>query len=203
MKRLLSLLIAVGFAVGFISSIQASQIISSADPSLVGGTVIDFESQAAGSYTTLAIGDVTFSTGEALYISNAYSGNYNTTGQSLQNPYGTNSFGTLNINFASSVNAFGFNWGASDTQWTLFAYDSSNTLLESFALPITYGSNAGEFYGLAVTGIASATLIGASGDYIFVDNFTYSQVPEPSTLLLLGSGLIGLGYFGRKRMKRK
>lgn len=29
-----------------------------------------------------------------------------------------------------------------------------------------------------------------------------SQVPEPSTLLLLGSGLAGLGLWGRKRMRR-
>lgn len=28
-----------------------------------------------------------------------------------------------------------------------------------------------------------------------------APVPEPSTLMLLGSGLLGLGYFGRKRIK--
>lgn len=27
------------------------------------------------------------------------------------------------------------------------------------------------------------------------------QVPKPSTMLLLGGGLLGLGYFGRMRMK--
>ncbi|MBM4351752.1 MAG: PEP-CTERM sorting domain-containing protein [Deltaproteobacteria bacterium] len=36
-----------------------------------------------------------------------------------------------------------------------------------------------------------------------IGNWVRGQVvPEPSTLLLLGSGLIGLGYFVRKRMKR-
>jgi len=29
------------------------------------------------------------------------------------------------------------------------------------------------------------------------------QVPEPSTLLLMGAGLIGIGVFGRKRFRRK
>jgi hypothetical protein len=29
-----------------------------------------------------------------------------------------------------------------------------------------------------------------------------SAVPEPATLLLIGSGLLGLGVFGRKRFKK-
>ena len=45
---------------------------------------------------------------------------------------------------------------------------------------------------------------GGIGDYNdFVVKITPTPVPEPATLLLLGSGLAGAGIFGRKRLARK
>jgi len=40
-------------------------------------------------------------------------------------------------------------------------------------------------------------------DVVFRDNAAASEVPEPTTMLLLGSGLIGLAGYGRKKFFKK
>lgn len=205
MRKLSKLL--TGLLIVLLSCIPAyaSFITSAGDPALSGSALIDFEAQVSGSFTSLTIGNVTFSTsgGQVGYISSDYSGQYNNSGKSLQNTYSSDAFSSLRISFASAVSAFGFNWGASDQPWQLRAYDSGNNLLEGWTMPTTSSSNAGEFYGISYAGITYAILDTTSvGDYIFVDNFRYAPasvgVPEPTTMLLLGLGLIGLAAF-RKR----
>jgi hypothetical protein len=41
-----------------------------------------------------------------------------------------------------------------------------------------------------------------STSFNFSNGTTASPVPEPATLVLLGSGLIGLAGFGRKKLKK-
>ena len=77
----------------------------------------------------------------------------------------------------------------------IWLYGTSGLLLENFWTPDTGGDN---MWGQVYFNVASVTKVeihmGGSGA---IDNINFA-VPEPSTLFLLGSGLIGLGLVRRR-----
>jgi hypothetical protein len=117
--------------------------------------------------------------------------------------YGTTD--TMTFTFANPVNAVGgfLNYVPfSSTPTTIAVWDSNGNLIESYGLTfVTNGGNdEGAFFGFLESGpiISAFTL---TDNYIGIVDLT-TATPEPSSLLLLGSGLLGVIGYGRRRMSR-
>jgi hypothetical protein len=122
----------------------------------------------------------------------------------------------ITLEFESSVSAVGMNFIANDNDITLSVYNSLNVLLDSYTidwttLPISTQGMTGFPYGFIGLDVGGSNISSAQidtpleGVELYIDNIIYqaaAPVPEPATMLLLGSGLIGIAGFRRKIKSR-
>lgn len=125
------------------------------------------------------------------------------------------------IEFTDPVAAFGFygvDVGDIGAQLTLTLLNGSPVVINIPHTVEAGGPNSGQngsviYFGYIDTDhpwtqAQFANVGGGGGDDFGFDNMTIgttrqvAPVPEPSTMLLLGSGLLGLAGYGRKRMKK-
>jgi len=99
-------------------------------------------------------------------------------------------------NFAFGINCPSCGGGASDQFNTNIVFHVANATIAD----LTAANNLGNIF---VADIISATSGGGTGNTGPVDVTGAAPIPEPSTLLLLGSGLAGVGLWGRKRFMGK
>jgi hypothetical protein len=88
----------------------------------------------------------------------------------------------------------------------LWADSNQTTLLDSIEIPHSHDDIPGSVFYFGV--IADSPFLSVSlrndsvadpGDRIGFDGLTVAVVPEPSTALMLGAGLLGIALSGRRR----
>lgn len=170
------------------ASVMAASIVGTGqpvnEPALTGGNVITFDTPGAFTGNSLTIDDVTItSDGPDFDVTTTWSGQFNTTGLYLET---TGAVATFTFSFAQPVNAFAFNFGASDVVWNITAYDGSQ-VVDTYPIQMVGASNNQEYFGLSSPRITKVELTNQeipNQDYVLLDNFTYAFAPVPNVSLV-------------------
>ena len=162
-----------------------------------GSKTHNFDSLAHGTSVTNQFSGVAFSNAE-IYdeVSNPSGGATHTPPNVLLNSV---TFSPISFVFDVPVDGVGFyNTSLQDTEQVTF-FDGGANILFQGVLP----QSPVNFLGfVSDTPIASGEVVGIAPQTqgtIFIDTFSFGTIPEPSTALLLASGLVALAA-GRRRM---
>lgn len=163
---------------------------------------------------TLGIMTLTSESGDLIYT-NSYGGGIGTEGLGS----GGGSTADVYFSFSAPINHISVRGGdgAGDNDaFSLYLYEyGTSAFLGRWDTPVFGGVNEPEWYTLSISalnigyilfdpgnsGVLPGTLAGIGGVVITDISYDTASVPEPSTLLLLGSGLLGFWFFARKRIK--
>lgn len=183
-------------------------------------TFVDFNGLTTGGKASpLTIGTVTFSAAALTVIdtdSYPLTGSFPTfvSDRALGIADSDPSFPNFTITFAAPVAQVGFGlWDPNFPGNLILAYDSAGNLLETTAPDALFapGQGGADYLGF-VRGTADirrieivASVQNGVLDALWIDNLSYSAnpVPEPGSLLLLGSGLLGVAGLRRGRGRQR
>lgn len=182
-------------AIGLSMQAVSATPINGAATGLVSPTIShDFEAGAlpVSTVVTTQFAGVTFGTNYNLF-DNGGTNNANITGRFLGD---VGSVGPGSIFFIEDVTAASFNLRTNATTTTFTALLDS-VIVDSFAAA-TDLSNTSNFFGFEGIVFDEIQISIASGGYN-LDNLEFITLPEPSAIVLLGLGLIGLGAMRRRK----